>query len=99
MQTASLTLDTLGKLSTELKDDFEKQLKAAVADCRARPGCSKPRSIHVELKITPSDGDPEDVVIAPVVKSKTPASALVPILARRSKLDQLQFDFEADDDE
>jgi hypothetical protein len=95
MQTAALQLETLHLLSEELKRDFTEQMKTAVADCRRRPAYAKPREVHVRLKITPHADDPDDVLIEPITTLKTPARPLDKIRARRSKNDQLQFDFDS----
>ena len=94
METAALKLETLHLLSDELTRDFEEQMKTAVADCRKRPSHGKARTVKVELKLTPHLDDPDDVAIEPVTTLKTPARALDPIRARRSRQDQLLFDFE-----
>jgi hypothetical protein len=94
MQTAALSLDTLHLLSDELKLDFEEQMRVAVADCRKRPAFGKARTVKVELRIKPHPDDADDVLIEPVTTLKTPARQLDPIRARRSKQDQLQFDFD-----
>jgi len=90
---AALNLQTIGRLSEALTDDFEKQLKAAVADCAARPGCIKPRTVKIELRICPHPMDEDDVIIEPVITSKTPSTKLDAVRARRTRNNQLQFDF------
>lgn len=93
MKTATLLLENLHLLSDELKRDFEEQMKTAVADCRKRPAFAKARTVKLEIKITPHPDDSDDVLIEPVTTLKTPARKLDPIRARRSRSDQLLFDF------
>lgn len=95
MNTAALTLETLHLLSDDLKQDFAEQMRVAVADCRKRPAFKKARTVKIEIRIEPHIEDPDDVMIYPITTLKTPARQLDPIRARRSKQDQLQFDFEA----
>jgi hypothetical protein len=94
METAILTLQTLHLLSEDLQRDFDQQLAAAVADCKARPAIDKPREIKLQLRIKPHLSDPEDVLIEPVTTTKTPSRHIDGIRARRSAKGQLQFDFE-----
>ena len=94
MKTANLKLETLHHLSDELCSDFEQQLAAAVADCRARPALKKPREIKITLRVKPHPQDADDVMITPITTAKTPAREGDPIRARRSVRNQLQFDFE-----
>lgn len=97
MQTATLTLETLHLLSEDLQRDFDQQLAAAVADCKARPAIDKAREIKLQLRIKPHPQDADDVLIEPVTTTKTPARHVDPIRARRSAKGQLQFDFEAEE--
>jgi len=96
MQTAALKLETLHLLSAELRNDFEEQMKVAVSDCRRRPAYGKPREVKIQIRIKPHPDDADDVLIEPVTTLKTPARQLDPVRARRSRNDQLQFDFEKD---
>lgn len=96
-QTATLTLETLHKLSPGLASDFIDQLEAACADCRQRPALAKPREVTIKLTITPHPEDPDDVLIEPVTTRKTPARRIEPIRARRTHKNQLQFDWFEDD--
>lgn len=92
MNTATLKLETL-HLIPALKEDFETQLQQLIADCKRRPGMGKARTLKVELTIKPHKTDPDDVWIQPVVSSKRPATTIDPIRGRRTRADQLQFDF------
>ena len=93
MTTATLKLSTLHNLSAALAKDFDEQLAAAVADCKARPAISKPREVKITLRVKPHLDDVDDVLIEPITTTKTPARQLDPIRARRSVRNQLQFDF------
>lgn len=81
-------------LSPDLEADFKQQLESAVADCRQRPSLAKKREVHVKLEITPHPQEPDDVIIQPITTRKTPSRVIDPIRGRRSRKDQLQFDFE-----
>lgn len=96
--TATLTLETLHRLSQGLADDFRQQLESAVADCRQRPSLPDKRVVTIELTIVPHPEDSEDVLISPVTKRKTPARHIEPIRARRTVKNQLQFDFRGEDE-
>lgn len=93
MLTTTLNLQTLHELSSGLAADFSQQLEAAVNDCRQRPSLAAKREVTIKLTITPHPEDPDDVLIEPVTKSKTPARKIEPIRARRTQRNQLQFDF------
>lgn len=93
MKTAALSLETLYLLSEDLTADFSEQMRTAVSDCRRRPADNKFRTVQVTLRLKPHPDDADDVLIEPVTTLKTPARKLDSIRARRSKQDQLQFDF------
>jgi len=95
-KTAALKLETLHLVSDDLKSDFERQLATAVADCRQRPGHGKARKVRLELKIIPHPDDADDVLITPVNTLTIPAREFDPKRARRTRKDQLQFDFGED---
>ena len=97
MDTAMLTLDTLGRFSEELAENFGQQLETAVADCRQRPGQTDKRTVTVKLLITPHPEDPDDVQIEPVVVLSIPARKIEPQRARRTQRNQLQFDFSGEE--
>src|SRR5687768_8459228 len=84
MQVATLSLETLHKLSAGLAADFTQQLEAAVADCRQRPSLADKREVTIKLTVTPHPEDPDDVLIEPVTTRKTPARKIEPIRARRT---------------
>jgi hypothetical protein len=88
-----LTLQTLGDASPKFADDFEKQLAAAIADCKEHPERTKPRIITLKLSIEPRVADPDDVVIYPSIGSKTPTAEHEPFFARGSRNGQLRFEF------
>lgn len=97
MQTTELTLKSLHLLSPGLAADFDEQLQAAVLDCKQRPSLAKKREITIKLSILPHPEDPDDVAIQPVTTRKTPARTIEIVRARRSKRNQLQFDFSEDE--
>lgn len=97
MQTATLTLQTLHRLSGDLADDFREQLEAAILDCKQRPSLAAKREVKLTLTIIPDPQDPDDVLIEPVTTRKTPARKIQPIRARRTNRNQLQFDFQEED--
>ena len=97
MQTTELTLRSLHLLSPGLADDFAEQLENAIRDCRQRPSLAAKREITLKIAITPHPEDPDDVSIAPVTTSKTPARKIDPVRARRTPKNQLQFDFSDED--
>ncbi len=97
MSTTELTLKSLNLLSPGLANDFDEQLQAAVLDCKQRPSLAKKREITIKLTITPHPEDPDDVSIQPVTTRKTPARTIEVVRARRSKRNQLQFDFSEGD--
>ncbi len=80
-----------------LSEDFAQRLEAAVLDCHQRPALSKARKVKIEFSIWPDPEDADDVLISPVVTSTTPARSIMPIRARRTRRNQLQFDFNLDD--
>ncbi len=94
MQSATLTLETLHKLSDGLVQDFKQQIEAAVEDCRQRPSLAEKREVNLKLTIIPHPEDPDDVLISPVTTRKTPARKIEPIRARRTPRNQLQFDYD-----
>jgi len=97
MQTTELSLRSLHLLSPGLADDFAQQLQAAVIDCRQRPSLAQKREVTIKLAVTPHPEDPDDVSILPVTTSKTPARKIDPVRARRTRANQLQFDFDTED--
>ena len=94
MQTTELTLRSLHLLSSGLAEDFAQQLDAAVSDCKQRPSLSAKREITLKLTIIPHPEDPDDVLIEPITTRKMPARKIEPIRARRTRRNQLQFDFQ-----
>lgn len=97
METTELTLKSLHLLSDGLAVDFDEQLEAAVLDCRQRPSLSARREVTIKLTITPHPEDPEDVLIEPVTTRKTPTRKIESVRARRTRRNQLQFDFNLED--
>ena len=97
MQTTELTLKSLYLLSDDLVADFDDQLLAAVADCRQRPSLAAKREVTLKLTIVPHPEDPDDVLIEPVTTRKTPARHIDKIRARRTRKNQLQFDFQEEE--
>ncbi|PQO39372.1 hypothetical protein C5Y96_05825 [Blastopirellula marina] len=99
MQTAALNLETLAQLDPELAELYAELLTEAVQDCKARPHLQKARTVVLSLSMVPVEDDPEDVCLEWNVGLKTPSSVKTrnpkrgPVRARRSKTDQLQFDF------
>lgn len=93
MQTATLDLATLHRLSPGLAADFREQIEAAVLDCKQRPTLAEKREVTIKLTIIPHPEDADDVLINPVTTRRTPARKLEPIRARRTTRNQLQFDF------
>ena len=96
MQTAVLTLETLHQMSADLAADFAQQVEAAVLDCRQRPSLPDKREVNLRITIKPHPEDPDDVLITPVTTRKTPARKIDPIRARRTRKNQLLFDFLTD---
>lgn len=97
MHTTELSLKSLHLLSDGLAEDFAQQLSAAVEDCKQRPSLAAKREITLKLTVTPHPEDPDDVLIEPVTTRKTPARKIEPIRARRTRRNQLQFDFQDDE--
>lgn len=97
MKTATLKLETL-HLIPLLAEEFEAQVSALVADCHRRPGLNKKRTLKIELEITPTTDDAEDVFIQPVISSKRPSMAIDKVRGRRTRQGQLQFDFSEESD-
>jgi hypothetical protein len=95
-KTATLTLETLHLLSDDLALDFNAQLADAIADCRARPGVAKKRTVQLQLVITPHKEDIDAVLITPITTRKTPARELDPIRGRPTPKNQLQFTFDGE---
>lgn len=93
MHTSTLTIETLVHLSEGLCDDFREQMEAAVLDCKQRPTLPDKREVTLKFTITPHPEDPDDVLIHPVTTRKTPARKIEPIRARRTRSNQLQFDW------
>lgn len=93
MQSEKLELATVWKAAPEAHTDFQKLLTAAVADCKARPACRKVRKVVLTFFVEPRESDPEDVVITPVITSKTSAMEHQPFIARATRNNQLVFDF------
>lgn len=94
MESTQLTLRSLYLLSDDLVTDFDQQLQAAVQDCRQRPSLAQKRTVTLKLTITPHPEDPDDVSIEPVTTRTTPARKIDKIRARRTRRNQLQFDFD-----
>ena len=94
--TTDLTLKSLHLLSPGLAADFDEQLTAAVLDCKQRPALGKARELTIKLTIIPHPEDADDVLIQPVTTRKTPARKIESVRARRSRRNQLQFDFSED---
>lgn len=83
-------LESLHKIDA-LKEDFDRQLKAAVEDCRERPGLKQAREVTVKLKIVPHAQDADDVVVHVQTTSKTPTRAIDPYRMQRTMNDGLKF--------
>lgn len=96
MNTSTLSIDTLSKLSDSLAEDFAQQLEAAVTDCKQRPSLAQAREITLKLTIKPDPEDPDDVIISPVTTRKTPARKILPVKGRRTRGNQIQFDWSDD---
>lgn len=96
METTELSLKSLHLLSSGLAADFSEQLQSAVLDCQQRPSLSEKREVTIKLTITPHPEDPDDVIIQPITTRKTPARKIDPIRGRRTRKNQLQFDFAED---
>jgi hypothetical protein len=90
MAKSVFNLASLHKID-QLRSDFDAQLKAAVADCKARPRMEKPREIKIVLRITPSPADPADVVVHSHVDTKTPSRVVLPYLMQTTVNDGLKF--------
>lgn len=93
MKTTTLKLETL-YLIPGLARDFDQQIQSLIEDCKRRPAVPKKRTLKCELSIVPHAEDPEDVLIVPVISSKRPSTEIDPIRGRRTKTNQLQFDFD-----
>lgn len=99
MQTDALSLESLHKLDSDLAEMYAELLTEAVQDCKARPNLQKARTVVLSLSMVPVEDDPEDVCLEWNLGLKTPSSSKTrnpkrgPVRARRSKTDQLQFDF------
>ena len=91
--TATLTLETLHIFSGELAESFDQYMVTAVADCKDRPGHHDKRVVTIKLVITPDEQDEDDVLIEPSVSVSLPCRKIVSTQARRTRNDQLQFDF------
>lgn len=96
METVTLNLETLHRLSEGLAEDFTQQVEAAVQDCRQRPSLAAKREVTLKLTIIPHPEDPDDVLITPVTTRKTPARNIEPVRARRTPKNQLQFNYYPD---
>lgn len=80
-----LSLANLAELDSNLPQDFNAMLAAAVLDCTNRPSIKKPREISVVVKVTPilkQDGTVDDVEINVQVCGKSPAKIIQPIVGR-----------------
>lgn len=97
MSVAELTLKSLHLMSPGMATDFGEKLTAAVLDCRQRPSLPASRQVVIKLTIKPHPEDPDDVTIHPEVTSSTPTRKLEPLRARRTRKNQLQFDFSEED--
>lgn len=93
--TATLTLETLHIVSDELAQNFDQQMAIAVADCRQRPSQTDKRTVTIKVAIQPHPDDPDDVLIEPVTTLHVPSRKIDSLRARRTRADQLQFDFVA----
>lgn len=99
MQTAALSLETLHQLDPELAEQYELLLTEATQDIKTRPHLSKARTVVLQLSIVPVEDDPEDACLEWTLGLRTPSSNKTrnpkrgPVRVRRSKTDQLQFDF------
>jgi hypothetical protein len=94
--TATLELRTLHLLSDPLCGDFKRKVRAAVEDCRERPGTRLPRTITLTLSIKPHPDDADDVIVTPKISGNLPQRTVEPIRARTTRAGQLQFDFDPD---
>lgn len=83
-------LESLHKIDA-LKEDFDKLLAQAVADCRDRPGLKKAREIKLTIKISPHEQDPDDVVVEQTCTAKVPARAIDRYRMQRTHNDGLKF--------
>jgi hypothetical protein len=99
MKTGVLTLATVAEASPKAAADFLDKLRAAVLDCKENPDQKKDRHVKLKLLISPRPGDPDDVVITPVIESKTPAKEHESFYSRGSKTGQLKFDFAEEETE
>lgn len=94
MKSEKLTLATLENASPEAFADFQALLLIAVQDCKQRPSCTKARKVVLTFQVTPRETDPEDVLIEPVITSRSPARSHEAFVARTSRNNQqLIFDF------
>jgi len=55
-----------------IEAEFNRLLTLATEDCIQRPGIKAKRQITLVVDLTPNANDPEQVVVRPYVKSKTP---------------------------
>jgi hypothetical protein len=81
------TIHQIGKLA----EDFDALLAAAVADCKSRPGMTKPREITLKVIVTPSTEDERDVVVKSLVGAKTPGRGALPYLMQATAKNELMF--------
>jgi len=55
-----------------LREEFDRRMADAVADCKTRPGLNKCREVSLTIKIWPAPQEPDDVLVDHAVKSKIP---------------------------
>ena len=55
-----------------LREEFNRRMSDAVADCKSRPGVKQPRVVTLIVKVTPHPQEPDDVLVDHEVKAKTP---------------------------
>lgn len=96
MNTSTLGTLTLHRLPG-LQEELDSRLREATRDCTAKPLLKKARVVRVELHFTPSADDEADIFVETRVSSKFPTTPLKPITARRTRGNQLQFDFDEEE--
>lgn len=96
MKTSTLETLTLHRLPG-LQEELDSRLREAIRDCTAKSQLKKARVVRVELHFTPAADDENDIFVEPRVSSKFPTQPLKPITARRTRGNQLQFDFDDED--
>lgn len=93
MKTSTLETITLHRLPA-VQEELDSRLRDAIRDCATKPQLKQARVVRLEIRLTPSKNDDDDVIVEPRVSSKFPARPLEPITARRTRGGQLQFDFD-----